>query len=500
LLPSEHRADLAAAEASLEGQNSPAALLALGKVLLCAGKTKRARDVLSRAEGSAVVRTDVALAGAYRLLSELAEFGACREWAPGNVPLELARRWSDSGWAIERDSWERQLQGLPTAAVQEAWFITQIASLPNELPSASSPDEARSLWARLVRASEQSSAADSRREITLGTRIVELNAMRLVDRRTEAREIATGHAEQCRAADDGLEAGLFSLLVNDLATTSRTVPEVIDLYAGDSAGFPRTTMDLLEEGPLPDLPSDWDTLLQGQSVARTLFEESGWPYGVAAAQVHAATWITRAKPEGADTAALEILQLNEALAGFGRAGDDAGKRLVQCRLIATGVEENFPLEGLTHGAHEIGVWGREVGSLSFALGLGYFLLAAARSWRRRGNLACALRALRLATVVFDELEATVASADAAMEEADILAINWESAQALPSLQRALNKYIEAIVAMGVPEPGFLDAWQRLRRRIAHASAALLSSCGSHESIACTRQRLVDLNIMPGMTA
>lgn len=496
LLASEHRADLVAAQRSLEGQDSFNGLLELGKVLLCAGKVKPARAALSRAEGLASDPADLALTGAYRLLSDLADYGACREWAPGSLPLELARKWSFLAWTIERDCWRRGLRALPTAVEQEVWFVTEIAPLPNELASASAEEEVRPIWARLAKANERLSQEDARREVAIGTGIVNLIALRLAERRSDAWQMATRTVEQYRAAGDGLGAGLFAMLVNELETTGRTVPEVSDFCAGDAMDVSRAVMDALEEVPLPPPPSDSQTVLQGQSLARAIFEEVGWPLGVAAAQVQTASWITRARP--ADSAAVEIQQLIEARDTFERVGDDAGKYLVQCRIIATSVEQNFPLEPLLQGARKIGFWGRKLGSVSFALGLGYFMVAVARSWRRHRDLACALRALNVANALFDALEAPVALADAAMEEADLLASGWESSQAVPPLQRALDKYIEAITTLGIPEPGYLDAWQRLRRRVAQASA-LLSATAGHECVKQTRQKLIQLNIMPGMT-
>jgi hypothetical protein len=50
LLPADYRTDLARAEESLENEKGPASLLTLGKVLLCRGKVKRARDVFSGVE------------------------------------------------------------------------------------------------------------------------------------------------------------------------------------------------------------------------------------------------------------------------------------------------------------------------------------------------------------------------------------------------------------------------------------------------------------------
>lgn len=499
LIPAEYRADLAHAEESLESEKPPASLLTLGKVLLCRGKVKRAREVFSEVERGTSDANEQSVAGAYRQLTDLADFGACREWAPGRVPLELARRWSMSGWTIERDSWARQLPKLPTEVAQEVWFVSEVASLPSEYVSATAPDQARAIWQRLGAATERIAQEGIRSEITLGTSLVNLMTLRLAHRQSDGAKLAARWANLCRASGDALGAGLLELIRQDLATTSRTVPEVIDLYAGDCADLRCSVLEQLEEGPLPQLPPDPTYVLMGEHPARTTLEGVEWWLGVAAARVHSASWITRVKP--ADTpSSLELNQLVEARKSFERASDDAGLRLVDCRLLAVSVEQNFPFEEQYIGTMRgIGTWGRTSGSLSFALGLGYFFLAIVRYWRRRGDLAPALRALALANALFEALEAPVAIADAAMEEAALLTEGWEAAQAMASLERALDGYIEAFQAMGTPQGGYLDAWKRLRGRIAMAGTARLGSWRGSEDLQQVHQRLIDLNILPGIT-
>ena len=231
---------------------------------------------------------------------------------------------------------------------------------------------------------------------------------------------------------------------------------MIDLCAGDCADLSRSVLEQLEEGPLPQLPPDPKSVLMGEHPGRTTLEGVEWWLGVAAARVHSASWITRVKPADAPST-FELNQLVEARKSFERASDDAGVRLVDCRLLAVSVEQNFPFEEQDLGTMRgIGTWGRTSGSLSFALGLGYFFLAIVRYWRRRGDLAPALRALALANALFEALEAPVAIADAAMEEAALLTEGWEAAQAMASLERALDRYIEAL-GNGYVQGGYPDA-------------------------------------------
>ena len=498
LLPPEYRADLAGAEASLASHDESAAQIVLGKVLLCEGKVNRAREVFIGAEATAGSESDRALAGGYRRLVELADFGACREWGPGPLPLELARRWSPRAWANERD-WSYQLPALPPQVEQEVWFVTQIAPLPNEMALAANPDDSKPMYDRLRRANERVSAGELSKEITIGILVINCLIFRLIGQRPDAAKEARNSIEFCRAGKHLVGFGIFALLIYDLVSSARTVPEVLDLYAGDG-WLMRGLVEAAEEGPLPDPPEDWTTVLHGKSPARMIFESQAWHLGVGAAQLFSASWITRAKPQDAP-ATFEIQQLNEARAAFQLANDEAGTQLILTRLLAIMVEQNLPFESDSlQTAREIGVWGRTTGSLAFALGLGLMLLAFARRWRRLGNFSNALNAVRLADALFDGLQASVAKADAATQEAELLADGWELSQAIPSYQRAFDGYVEAVTAMGKVEPGYLDAWIRLRERVAETGAHLLTAPASQDAFARTRQRLVELNILPWMTS
>lgn len=378
--------------------------------------------------------------------------------------------------------------------------MTQIAPVLNELALAAKPDETKPIYGRLVRASERLSLGELSEQIAIGILLVNTLVLRLVDQRPDALRVAAQGIEFCRAAGHAVGAGLFALLSDDLATTSRTVPEVLDLFASDARGLSRSLLDGLEEGPLPDPPDDWSSFADGKSAARTIFESQGWHIGVGAAQIVSASWVTRAKPADVP-ASLEIQLLIDAKSAFQLATDEAGTQLILCRLLAIGVEQNFPQEEKwLQTAREIGVWGRTTGSLSFALGLGLMLLAVARRWRRLGDLTCALKAVHLAEALFGGLQALVANADAATEEAELFTVGWESSQAIPSWQRALEGYCEAITTMGPPEPGYGDARQRLRERVAETGANLLTLYAGHAEFARTRQRLLELNVLPGMTS
>jgi len=486
LLPPEHRADLAAAEVALGNAASSDGRLVLGKVLLCTGKVKQARNVLRAAEATASDAATRALAGGYRLLADFADFGVCRDWGAG-PPLEVARRWSLGAWDSERRLWSMHLPPLPTPAAHEVWFVTQIAPLPNELASARTPDETRPLYGRMVRAMQRVEAGELPEVFAIGTLLVRTLMLRLLHMHPQAQQSAARGVEYCRAAGSAVGEGLFALLADDIATTTRTTPEVLDLYAGDARSL---------------------------SGARTIFESQGWHIGVGAALVLAASWITRAKPADV-TATFEIQHLAEAKSAFQRAADDAGTQLVQCRLLAAGIEQNFPFmennlqaardigvwgREIGQAARDIGVWGREIGSFSFALGLGFLLLAFGRRWQRRGDFASALRAIELAAALFEGLQAPVASADAAMEEAELLAAGWESIQGIPALQRAFDAYAAAISTMGLPQPDYLDAWQELRGRLAQTGALLLAWSAGRPAFDRTRQRLLDLNVLPGMSS
>lgn len=500
LAPREHEADLVAAEAGLQDSEAPNDLLTLGKALLCAGKVKQAREALARAEAVASAMHVRTLAGAYRRLAEFANFGACREWSPGSAPLEVERRWSLPEWAIERDFWRRQLPALPASVEQEVWFVTQIAPLVNELASASAPEESKPLFRRMAQAAERLQSGELSAEIGIGVLLVHTLMLRLVDERAAARQFAVRGIAYCQEINHAIGQGLFALLLDELDATARTTPEALDLFAGDVQSLSRSVLDALEEGAPPRPPQDWTAVFEGKSRARSIFETHNWSIGVGAALALAASRTMRAKPADMP-ATFEIRHLLEAQSAFQRAGDEAGQHLVQCRLLISALEQNFPFEEFQlQKASSIGEWGHTSGSVSFALGCGYLFLAAGRRWRRRGDLACAIKAAQLAAALFDGLQAPVANADAVAEEADLLASGWEASRGIPAMQRAFDGYIDALTTMKPAAPGQLGAWLRLRQRVAQTGALLLAWSAGRTACARTRQRLLDLNVLPGASS
>jgi hypothetical protein len=497
LLPRDYEADLVAAESSLKDSDTLDDLLMLGKVLLCAGKVKQARKALSRAEAAATEVDARALVGGYRRLTEFADFGACRDWSPGSSPLEVERRWSLLEWAIERDFWCKQLPVLSASVEQEVWFVTQIAPLVNELASASTPDESKPLFRRMAQAVERLQSDELSTVIALGVLLVHALMLRLVDQRAVARQFALRGIAYCQGVDHAIGEGLFALLVDDLDATARTAPEALDLLAGDVKSVCRSVMDELEEGAPSRPPEDWTSVFKGKSRARSIFESQKWQLGVGAALALAASRTMRAKPADMP-ATFEIRHLVEAQSAFQRAGDETGLQLVQCRLLISAIEQNYPFEEFyLQKAHSIGEWGLRSGGFSFALGLGYLFLAAGRRWRRRGDLASGIRAAQLAAALFDGLQASVAGADVAAEEAELIASGWESSQGIPAMQRAFDGYVEALNSLKLSGAGRLEVWLRLRQRVAQTGAMLLAWSAGRAAFARTRQRLLDLNVLPG---
>ena len=73
--------------------------------------------------------------------------------------------------------------------------------------------------------------------------------------------------------------------------------------------------------------------------------------------------------------------------------------------------------------------------------------------------------------MFEGLEAPAACADAAFEEAALLAAGWESTSAVPSLVRAYGTYRQLLTEGDAPllEPDLVDARRRLRNRLARCA-------------------------------
>lgn len=497
LLPPEFQRDLAAAERSLQSADDPARLLQLGKVLLCAGKVKPAREALNRANSMTIDQdaSQKALVGAYRLLVELADFGACRDWGPARPPLELARRWSLTGWRIERDAWFRGLPRLPALVHDEVWLVTQIAPLVNELAAATAPTEIEGLQARLTEASRRLEAGELPDWILIGMLATRAAVTMVYNDWAEAERLVAVATQRCRELGHGLGEALFNLFGHELSTTRSTVPAALDLYAADPSAVPRTLLALTEDAreatprPMAGRFVDWGT-------TRDALEANGWDVGVAAGLVMEASWTNRAKPRDMP-ATLEIQALVNAKTAFERAGDDTGRQLVDCHLCILGLEQNYPMQEYLAIANHLGRWGKEVGSTSFTVALGLLLLAIERRWQRRGHPERALHAVRLARAVFEGLDAPAACADAAFQEAEVLEAVWEPASAAPSLSRAFEGYRRLLTDTGPPDPGNLEAWWQARNRLARAAARQLASATNLAAVERTRDQLTELGALSG---
>jgi hypothetical protein len=496
LLPAEFQRDLGEAERALQGDEQPESLLQLGKVLLCAGKIKLAREVLARA--TAVTADEDAschaLVRAYQLLTELADFGACREWGPAPPPLELALRWSLTRWGAERDAWYRRLPTLPSSVHSEVWFVTQIAPFANEYAAAYDPAQLELLRARIREAGRRLGARELTETIAIGVAAAHVAGARLADDWAEAERAVAVGIELCREAGHGIGEALFGLFGHELSTTRFTVPAAFDLFAADASLLRRTELAWLEDDreaaprPMAGRLVDW-------SASRDGFEGGDWDLGVGAGLVMEASWTNRVKPPDMP-APLEIQALVDAKAAFERAGDDAGRQLVDCHLCVLGLEQNYPMRERLATATRLGTWGRTRGSTSFALALGLVLLAVGRRWQRHGYPERALYAVRMARAVFEGLDAPAACADSTFTEAELLTAAWEHAYATPSLSQAIDRYERLLTDTGTPDPEYLGAWWNLRNQFARAAAHQLASGGNLAAVERTRSRLKQLDAMP----
>jgi hypothetical protein len=494
LLPRDLPHDLAAAQRSLQGAAEPASLLQLGKVLLCAGKVKLARDALARADP--VDPGPRALVDAYRRLTELADFGACRDWGPGPPPLDLSLTWSCAAWARERDDWYTRLPALPPSVRDEIWFVTQVASLPIELASARDPEESKPIFGRMVDALERVDAGGLELPLAIGVLATQVALARVIDERSEAQKGVLIGVQLCRDSGHEVGAALFGLLAHELSTANCTVSAALDLYAGDASELRRPVLSMLEERPPLEgatWPLDWQE-------TRARFESTGWDLGIGAGLVVEASWTSRVKPADAP-AALELEALANAREAFERAGDDAGCRIVECHSLAVSVEQSYTFaSGRQDVAERLGSWGRTVGSTSFALALGLVLLAVGRRWQRRGDPGRALEAVRHGRAVFEGLAAPAACADAGFEEAELIAAAWERGSAVPSLVGAFDGYRQLLAereAMLLAS-GFIDARSSLRNRLARSAAVLLAASAQYPAaVGRIRTQVVEAGIALG---
>jgi len=173
--------------------------------------------------------------------------------------------------------------------------------------------------------------------------------------------------------------------------------------------------------------------------AEQLFSESGARRGLAAVQLRYGYLATL--DGNYDHAADRAL---EAQHGFEATGDQLGAWVARVHralgLVGAG---RMPTD--TSTAQDLGVWAREEGSFSFALGLGILFSRVARRWMmRHGDYERALACHRLAEVLHTALGATNNQAQSLADQGIVFKAVGEASMAIPFYERALDLWTKAI--------------------------------------------------------
>jgi hypothetical protein len=128
--------------------------------------------------------------------------------------------------------------------------------------------------------------------------------------------------------------------------------------------------------------------------------------------------------------------------GFAAAGDHRGCSLAATHLLMCQLGgADVPGLDVIAAARELGSWGAESGSFSFALGLGVLFNRFSRHWLlRRGHYERALACSRTAQALFDSLGARINAAQCRVDQGLIHQAAGERSIAFTLLEGALDEY------------------------------------------------------------
>lgn len=179
----------------------------------------------------------------------------------------------------------------------------------------------------------------------------------------------------------------------------------------------------------------------GQAVsydeAARLFSAAGAQRGLAAIELRRGYLATLAEQwtKAADHAARAEAMFTEL--GDSRSANLAMTHLLMCRLSGADVAGLDPLAC----ARQVGSWGAESGSFSYALGLGILINRLSRHWLvRRGRYERALACSRAARELFGSLGARINAAQTGVDQGLIHQLVGERATATTYLERACDEY------------------------------------------------------------
>jgi hypothetical protein len=236
---------------------------------------------------------------------------------------------------------------------------------------------------------------------------------------------------------DHAGVGLCWMLLTDLLAAPFSTPLYHDLPLEDvsdfSSAISNELLDVARAAPRPNAQA----ARAGYEYARKSFLRSMSPRGLASIELREAYLDDLAANfEAAISAA------SSAADRFASAGDHLNARVARIHALLHRIHRN-PFEWDAETVREVGEWGKDKGSVSWALGLGLLLTAKGRNWiQEQGDGDRSIACYRHAQALYEALGAEVNVAQSLVDRAEVHRLSSETDVYLSLSQQALDKYLD----------------------------------------------------------
>lgn len=195
--------------------------------------------------------------------------------------------------------------------------------------------------------------------------------------------------------------GLAHLMAGDIASTSILSPLVWGFSISESTGT-SFSLDWREEQiEFRPEDADWEMALKHYNYAENIFDANNIKRGQAQIALrYAYHYLLKKDYKNAEN------QLDQALRIFEQTEDFYGFFLSKTQFILLQIIQGSLVIDLEEALREIGQWGKNQGSYSFAIGLGIFMTRVGRYWEvKLGEFETAMRIFQAVSILFKSLDA-----------------------------------------------------------------------------------------------
>ena len=246
------------------------------------------------------------------------------------------------------------------------------------------------------------------------------------------------NARECyEATGDSAGVAICWMLLGDILAAPFTTPLYCNLPVEDvqdmSSAISRELLEVARAAPSPNVSGARAAYQQ----ARMLFSRANAQRGVAATKLREA-YLADVSSTPEEAAAIAC----EAADQFASVGDHSNAYLARVHELLYRIHLN-PFENDAATVRQIGEWGRQDGSVSWALGLGLILTAAGRNWiQEQGDGDRSLACYRHAGDLYEALGAAVNVTQTLVDRAEVHNVSNETDACISLSLQAVDDYVE----------------------------------------------------------